>query len=267
VQQASQAKCTLGQSFGCYDGVKGFWVDKGCRGTFDVDGAANATCACRASQGFCSTRFNCTAVPACSLSATQNLTVVALADNGTAVGTHTLLAAGRATRMEMVVDVPSPATGTGEALFLDGQDVAFIRVQLVDAAGTLSRVSDVNITYHVVSGPVAIVGVGSGHIANHQPSQGTVYQTWQGLGRVVVQATVDCTGRHRALAQQIDVEAGAGAYATACPNGNAVISATANGFTATVNLPVSGDAEHSPLAVARATKSLDTYTYFDDVQP
>ena len=79
--------------------------------------------------------------------------MVALADNGTAVGTHTLLAAGRATRMEMVVDVPSPATGTGEALFLDGQDVAFIRVQLVDAAGTLSRVSDANVTYHVVSGP------------------------------------------------------------------------------------------------------------------
>ena len=283
--QDSQSKCALGQSFGCYNGIEGFWVDQGCRGTFDVNGAGtNVSCACKGSQGFCSTRFNCSAVLPCSVAGTKNTTVVGLVQSGAetgvgrvhtqhsqqhrVAGSHTLLAAGPATRMEMVLDVPSIATGTGEALFLDGQDVAFVRVQLVDDAGTISRISDANVTYAVVKGPVSIVGVGSGAIANHQHSQGTVYETWQGLGRVVVQVTVDCTGQHRSLARSIDVEAVAGAYADACPDdGGAVISATTAGFTTTITIPVSGDPKHSPLAVARATKSLDTYTYFDDVQP
>jgi len=84
---------------------------------------------------------------------------------------------------------------------------------------------------------------------------------------VVVQATVDCTGRHRELARQIDLEASTSAYAAACPTGDAVVSATAAGFSVTITIPISGDRKHSPLAVARATKSLNTYTYFDDVQP
>ena len=84
---------------------------------------------------------------------------------------------------------------------------------------------------------------------------------------MVVQASLDCTGQHRGLARQIDVEANPGAYAAACPTGHAVVSANAAGFSATIRIPISGDPEHSPLAVARATKSLDTYTYFEDVQP
>jgi hypothetical protein len=266
VEQASQAACVRGTSFGCYDGIEGFWVDKGCRGVFDVDGVKNISCACEGSQGFCSTRGNCSATAACAATDVKNTTVVAIDAKGVAVGRHTLLVGGPAAKMEMVIDVPSKATGTGEHLYLDGQDCAFIRVQLVDATGAVSRVSDVNVTYAVVSGPIAIVGVGSGDIANHQPVQGAVYQTWMGFGRVVVQATVDCTGSHRELARQIDVEAGPDAYATACRTDDAVISATAGAFSATITIPVSGDAKHSPLAVAQATKSLDTYTYFDDVQ-
>ena len=98
---------------------------------------ANISCACKGSQGFCSTRGNCSAAPACTVAATKNTTVVAVDAGGAAVGSHTLLAAGAGVKMEMVIDVPSKATGTGEALYLDGQDVAFIRVQLVDRAGIL----------------------------------------------------------------------------------------------------------------------------------
>lgn len=145
--------------------------------------------------------------------------------------------------------------------------MAFVRVQLVDVVGVVARHSDDNVTWRVVSGPIRIIGVGSGKIDNHQPSQGHTYETWQGLGRVVVQATVDCTGTHRALAKQIDVGVEETVYPTSCPTEDAVLEASSSRFHATVRIPVSGDRRDSPLEVAKATKSLDTYTYFEEVQP
>jgi hypothetical protein len=161
--------------------------------------------------------------------------------------------------------VPSVSTGTGLAMYLDGQDVAFIRAQLVDEAGTISRDSDANVSW-TASGPIRIVGVGSGAIANHQPVQGTTYETWQGLGRVVVQVTVDCTGEHRELAKLIDVGAEATAYADVCPTEDAVLTATTDRFTATIRIPLSGERKDHPLEVAKATRVLE-YSYFDEVQP
>ena len=191
---------------------------------------------------------------------------------------------GRVDRLELVVDVPSRATGTGERLFLDGQDVAFLRAQLVDQHGVIVRASDANVTYAVVSGPARVVGVGSGNCSNQQATQGRTYSTWQGLGRVILQATVDCTGPHRSLARRIDLDAAATAYAATCPPGDIVVEATCSvkgsgseggsgalgrtrRLSATVRLPTSGRLEDSPLQVARATKRLDTFTYFDAVQP
>ena len=194
------------------------------------------------------------------------MTIVAVDSSGEAVGSHTLLAPGSAVKLELAIDVPSPSTGTGSALFLDGQDVAFIRAQLVDEAGTISRNSDTNISWSVVSGPIEIIGVGSGAIANHQPVQGSVYETWQGLGRCVVQVTLDCTSRHRDLAKRIDINAGAMAYSEACPMQQAVLMATTDQFSATVRIPLSSNVEDSALEVAKATKLLE-YTYFDEVQP
>ena len=63
-------------------------------------------------------------------------------------------------------------------LYLDGQDVALVRAQLLDADGVLSKDSDENVTYSVLDGPITIIGVGSGDIGNHQSVQGTTYQTW-----------------------------------------------------------------------------------------
>ena len=77
--------------------------------------------------------------PICGITA-SNVTVVGINADGTAAGSHTLLAAGAATAMQLVVDVPSPSTGTGSAMYLDGQDVAFVRAQLVDSAGACLRV-------------------------------------------------------------------------------------------------------------------------------
>ena len=57
------------------------------------------------------------------------------------------------------------------------------------------------------------------------------YQTWQGLARVVVQATLDCTGPHRDAAKEIDVDAPPSAYATTCPTQDAVLRATSDDLT------------------------------------
>ena len=38
-KQFSNAECTLGTSFGCFDGNHSMWTDHGCRGQFVVDGA------------------------------------------------------------------------------------------------------------------------------------------------------------------------------------------------------------------------------------
>jgi hypothetical protein len=167
--------------------------------------------------------------------------------------------------MELVMDVPSKATGTGVNMYLDGQDVALIRVQLLDSKGVLVQNYDTNVSFRVISGPIRIVGVGSGNIRNLQPIQGQTYETWRGLGRVVVQATVDCTGTHRDLAKRIDLDASPTAYAAVCPTEDAELEATStSGLTASIKIPVSGAKKDHPLEVARATRSLDTYTYFDD---
>ena len=161
--------------------------------------------------------------------------------------------------------MPSVLTGTGSALYLDGQDVAFIRAQLVDSAGMLARSSDVNLTYSVVSGPVRLVGTGSGSIRNHQHVNGDTFQTWQGLGRAVFQVTLDCTSEHRDLAAQIDVDTPAQSprtYAASCVTAAdmaAVVRAvSADGtLSATATIKLSGDKKDSPPEVARANMVLN----------
>ena len=62
----------------------------------------------------------------------------------------------------------------------------------------------------------------------------------------------------------IDVDAEPGAYAGACPTDGIVVEARMGGLRATVRIPVSGDARHSPIEVARATTRLGTFSYFDE---
>eukprot|EP01052_Picozoa_sp_SAG31_P023883 SAG31_NODE_1996_length_6700_cov_4.398424_4_plen_700_part_00 len=269
-------RCILDKTYGCFDGLKGMWVSGGCRGDFVVDGLARPIeCACIGSQGFCETRTNCSADALhCGppFSTARNVTAVGIAVDGSMLGIHSLLTGAdttKATKLELSIDVPSVLTGTGSALYLDGQDVAFVRAQLLDSAGVLARGSDVNLTYSVVSGPVRLVGTGSGSIRNHQHVNGDTYQTWQGLGRAVFQATLDCTGEHRAVAAQIDLDAPTQSprtYATSCVTAAdmvAVVRAvSADGaLSATATIKLSGDKQDSPLEVARANREL-TFDYF-----
>ena len=56
-------------------------------------------------------------------------------DTGDIIGTDSKLKAGAAASIFLSVDVPSPRTGTGDALIADGTDVALIRATILDAAG------------------------------------------------------------------------------------------------------------------------------------
>ena len=53
-----------------------------------------------------------------------NLTAVGIDRNGNRVARHELLNSSKpVSKMDLYVDVPSKATGTGEALYMDGQDI------------------------------------------------------------------------------------------------------------------------------------------------
>ena len=64
---------------------------------------------------------------------------------------HTL---GKASAIKLELDAPSKATGTGEAVLLDGHDAALLRASVVDSAGRVMVHARNNITFKVVSGPV-----------------------------------------------------------------------------------------------------------------
>jgi hypothetical protein len=197
----------------------------------------------------------------------RNVTLLGLAtDRTTVLGQHTMQAPGVATRVELVLDVPSISTGTGSAMYLDGMDVALVRVQLVDVQGTVVTGDDRNVSFHVASGPLRITGVGSGESTNRQHVQGVRYQTFRGLGRVVLQPTVDCTSPGRMLARVIDMNSTL-TFTRDCPAIAAVVTAKVDGLPpARLDIPTSGAPQDEPLAVARAFRALDTFTYLDSVQ-
>ena len=54
------------------------------------------------------------------------------ADGVTILATTSRASFGAPAGLRLSLDVPSPATGTGGALYLDGQDVALVRAEVVD---------------------------------------------------------------------------------------------------------------------------------------
>jgi len=73
-------------------------------------------------------------------------------------------------------------------IFSDGQDVALLRVSVVDSNGLLARSAANEITFSVVSGAGRIVGTGNGNPSDHTPDQGNKRQVFNGLARVIVGA-------------------------------------------------------------------------------
>ena len=95
------------------------------------------------------------------------------------------------------LDCPSPHTGTGDALFLDGQDAALVRATLVDSASGSSSSSSSsssntlhfatnNVTFRIVSGPGYIQGTANGDPKSYQSHTSTSQTAYHGLVRAVV---------------------------------------------------------------------------------
>jgi hypothetical protein len=67
--------------------------------------------------------------------ATTTLRAVARNASGAIVATHSRVASSPTAAIVLSLDAPSPSTGTGHRVVLDGHDVALVRATVVDASG------------------------------------------------------------------------------------------------------------------------------------
>ena len=94
------------------------------------------------------------------------LTAYALDSTGSEVDSHSISSTGAVAAVQLSIDAPSAATGTGDALVADGEDTAMVRATLVDSQGLLVPGSNNNITFTVLSGPGRIWSTHNGDPAN-----------------------------------------------------------------------------------------------------
>jgi len=114
---------------------------------------------------------------------------------------------GRGTeRLVLALDSPSEATGTGNALYLDGQDAALVRASVVDEHGRVLHLATNNVTFSVIDGPGYIQGTGNGDPRCHEPNNAPWHSAYHGLVRAVVRVTsvAGRSVRERRLLEQID---------------------------------------------------------------
>jgi len=199
----------------------------------------------------------------------DNITLLAIGASKEVAATHSVFGPGDAANLGLSIDVPSPLTGTGSSLLLDGHDMALLRLELLDSHGRLATDSDPeNVTFSVVSGPGRIAGIGNGDMTSHCHQPGSETETYGALARVLVQVSVDCTSPHRELVAAIDADTQAGIRTKvlgSCPTESiVVVASTASGKRAQVTIPVSGDAaKDSPEAVASQGLSQSAADYID----
>jgi hypothetical protein len=160
------------------------------------------------------------------------------------------------TSLAAVLDVPSIKTGTGTSLYLDGEDIALIRVSTVDSFGNFISIVPINVTFSILSGPGRVAGISSGNPASHEEPNGQVVETFGGLARVLIQVSVDCTSSHRDRMISIDIDGGQRTKVLApgvtCPTDPIIVlvSTLDGSINTTVTIPVSGDPNDAPLASA-----------------
>jgi hypothetical protein len=204
-----------------------------------------------------------------------NATANARDAQGNIVASHTVLgptnaSSSAATTLGFFVDVPSPSTGTGSRLVLDGADAALLRVATLDRNGALVSNSPVNITFTVTSGPGRISGVGNGDPTSHAEPNGNILPTFGGLARVIVGVTVDCVSDNRDIVRAVDVEGGSGIINVIpssgdCPTEDIVVTASAPGFASvSAHIAVSGNVQaDGVVASASAGRNSGAIDYID----
>ena len=202
------------------------------------------------------------------------------------MATHTRLTSGEPTALKLTIDAPSPLTGTGSALVLDGQDSAMLRASVVDAKGEVVHGAKNNVSFSIVSGPGRVVGSHNGNQSCHEPNHAPWHSAYQGLVRGVIMVrlphfrlalAVLCCLKGRALNEQVTEDSatpdwhrdrmlqidGAAANSVVVPSNSdrsgaaeaIVVSIASEGLTsATVSIPVSTDvSKDGVMAVAAAT--------------
>ena len=195
--------------------------------------------------------------------AATNLTAVARDAAGAVVATHSRLAnVSPAQRIVLTIDAPSPTTGTGRRVVLDGHDVALLRATIVDSRGTPVHTATHNVTFEVLSGPGRVLGVGNGDPMCKEPHQASWRSAYSGLARAVIKVTEDAasSAATRALIRAIDVESGRSTVAVLdpalpLPDTPITVRASAPGLgSATIAIAVSADAAlDGILATAKAS--------------
>eukprot|EP00730_Choanoeca_flexa_P006129 TRINITY_DN12089_c0_g1_i2.p1 TRINITY_DN12089_c0_g1~~TRINITY_DN12089_c0_g1_i2.p1 ORF type:complete len:1061 (+),score=193.83 TRINITY_DN12089_c0_g1_i2:86-3268(+) len=121
--------------------------------------------------------------------ASHNITAVVRDDKGQVASSHTRLKPGVAVGLKLSLDAPNPATGTGSALVLDGQDVALLRVAIVDANGQVVPGARNMVHLKIVSGPGRVLAVGNGDPRCHEPNMVAYRSAYHGLMRGFIQVT------------------------------------------------------------------------------
>jgi len=182
----------------------------------------------------------------------NSATLNALDSDGKVLATHKLhTPAGAKRRLHLTIDVPSPSTGTGKALLLDGRDAALLRASVVEEVDGLGSVAGLflaadsekefalvssatdRITWRVVSGPGRVAGVSNGDEASHEWMKNNAINAFGGLARGVIQVTQDCVTANRDLAKRIDVDDGradVSVVVDSCESVPIVVEASAEGF-------------------------------------
>lgn len=182
---------------------------------------------------------------------------------------HTRITSGSPTTLLLGVDVPSPHTGTGSALFADAQDVALLRASVVDPTGIVCSNASNNITFRIVSGPGRVVGTHSGGERDHEPNDVSWHSAHHGLVRGVIQVTVHSAGTtsERQRLMEIDVEGGRRTAVhvseEAFESEGIVAEVMSPGLgSARVTIPVSAESRHSVLETA--SRSINAVFKSDD---
>lgn len=76
----------------------------------------------------------------------------------------------------------------GADLVADGDDVAIVRVSVVDSDGREVPTAS-NMVQFMVAGPAKLIGVGNGDPSSHEPDKASRRSAFNGLARAIVQTT------------------------------------------------------------------------------
>eukprot|EP01047_Picozoa_sp_COSAG01_P008492 COSAG01_NODE_335_length_18690_cov_7.693185_20_plen_325_part_00 len=94
---------------------------------------------------------------------------------------QSLPSAGNPTKLRLVTEMDQTQ------LRANGQDVALVRVEVVDDYGVVVESASHKVSF-VVSGPALIIGVGNGDPHCHEPDKATWRSAFHGLVRAIVQS-------------------------------------------------------------------------------